>query len=139
MRAYFDHNATTPVAPEVLTAMLPFLGAECGNASSIHTPGQRARTAVEEARESVAALIGVQPAEIVFTSGGTESDNLAIFGAGPLRNCTSSPRKSSITPSFILVRNFNARALRSLFYLSPPTLLLTLTTFAVRFVLKPCS
>jgi cysteine desulfurase len=91
MRAYFDHNATTPVAPEVLTAMLPFLGAECGNASSIHTPGQRARTAVEEARESVAALIGVQPAEIVFTSGGTESDNLAIFGAVAAARCQRGP------------------------------------------------
>jgi cysteine desulfurase len=80
MRAYFDHNATTPVDPAVLAAMLPFLGAEFGNASSIHTPGQRARMAVEEARESVAALIGAQPGEIVFTSGGTEADNLAIFG-----------------------------------------------------------
>jgi cysteine desulfurase len=81
MRAYFDHNATTPVAPEALAAMLPFLSAECGNASSIHAPGQRARLAVEDSRESVAALIGAQPAEIVFTSGGTEADNLAIFGA----------------------------------------------------------
>jgi cysteine desulfurase len=80
MRVYFDHNATTPVDPAVLAAMLPFLGPEFGNASSIHTPGQRARAAVEEARESVAALIGAQSAEIVFTSGGTESDNLAIFG-----------------------------------------------------------
>ena len=79
-RVYFDHNATTPVDPEVLEAMLPFLSAEYGNASSIHTFGQRARSAVETARERVAALIGARAQEIVFTSGGTEADNHAIFG-----------------------------------------------------------
>ena len=77
---YLDHNSTTPVAPEVLEAMLPYFSREAGNASSIHSPGQRARAAVERARASVAALIGARPAEIVFTSGGTESDNLALFG-----------------------------------------------------------
>src|SRR5262249_38200886 len=77
---YFDHNATTPVEPEVLDAMLPFLSGEYGNASSIHTFGQKARAAVEIAREQVAALIGSRPQEIVFTSGGTEADNHAIFG-----------------------------------------------------------
>jgi cysteine desulfurase len=80
MRVYLDHNATTPVAPEVLEAMLPYFSASFANASSIHSDGQFARGAVEEARESVARLIGAKPAEIVFTSGGTESDNLAIFG-----------------------------------------------------------
>src|ERR1700680_2709801 len=80
MRAYFDHNATTPVDPEVLQAMLPFLGQEFGNASSIHSAGQRARAAVEAARASVAALLGAKPSEIVFTSGGTEADNLAVLG-----------------------------------------------------------
>ena len=79
-RIYLDHNATTPVDPEVLEAMLPFLSGEFGNASSIHTFGQRARAAVETAREQVAALIQARPQEIVFTSGGTESDNQAIFG-----------------------------------------------------------
>lgn len=79
-RIYLDHNATTPVEPTVLEAMLPFLSAEYGNASSIHTFGQRARAAVETAREQVAALINARPQEIVFTSGGTESDNHAIFG-----------------------------------------------------------
>ncbi|HEY2459301.1 MAG TPA: cysteine desulfurase family protein [Candidatus Acidoferrum sp.] len=79
-RIYLDHNATTPVDPRVLDAMLPYLRADFGNASSIHTPGQRARAAVETAREQLAALIGAQPQEIVFTSGGTESDNHAIFG-----------------------------------------------------------
>lgn len=80
MRVYLDYNATTPVAPEVLEAMLPFLSDVFGNASSIHSDGQRARAAVDRARESVASLIGAKPAEIVFTSGGTEADNLAIFG-----------------------------------------------------------
>jgi cysteine desulfurase len=79
-RIYFDHNATTPVEPEVLDAMLPYFSAEFGNAASIHTPGQRARAAVETAREQVAALLGARTQEIVFTSGGTESDNHAIFG-----------------------------------------------------------
>jgi len=80
MAIYLDHNSTTPVAPEVLEAMLPYFSAEAGNASSIHSFGQRARAAVERARGAVAALIGARPSEIVFTSGGTESDNLAIFG-----------------------------------------------------------
>jgi cysteine desulfurase len=80
MRAYLDYNATTPVDPAVLEAMLPFLADNFGNASSIHSPGQRARAAVDRARDSVAALLGAKPSEIVFTSGGTESDNLAILG-----------------------------------------------------------
>jgi cysteine desulfurase len=79
-RAYLDYNATTPVDPAVLDAMLPYFTANFANASSIHTPGQRARHAVETAREQVAALIGANPKEVVFTSGGTESDNHAIFG-----------------------------------------------------------
>ncbi len=79
-RIYLDYNATTPVEPAVLEAMLPYLGGEYGNAASIHTFGQRARAAVETAREQVAALVNARPQEIVFTSGGTESDNHAIFG-----------------------------------------------------------
>jgi cysteine desulfurase len=79
-RVYLDHNATTPVEPEVLDAMLPYFSGDYGNASSIHTFGQKARSAVETAREHVAALIGARPQEIVFTSGGTEADNHAIFG-----------------------------------------------------------
>jgi cysteine desulfurase len=75
-----DANATTPVLPEVLEAMRPFWAEEFGNASSIHQPGQRARAAVDRARESVAALLNCRAAEIVFTSGGTESDNMALFG-----------------------------------------------------------
>lgn len=80
-RAYLDNNATTPVLPAVLEAMLPFYGAEqFGNASSIHHHGQHTRAAVETARSKVAELLGSRDAEIVFTSGGTEADNLAIFG-----------------------------------------------------------
>lgn len=79
-RVYLDYNATTPVEPEVLDAMLPYFSDEFGNASSIHTFGQKARAAVETAREQVASLLGARPQEIFFTSGGTESDNHAIFG-----------------------------------------------------------
>jgi cysteine desulfurase len=80
MRTYLDYNSTTPVDAAVLAAMLPYLCEKFGNASSIHSAGQTARAALDRARESVAALIGAKPAEIVFTSGGTEADNLAIFG-----------------------------------------------------------
>ena len=79
-RVYLDNNATTPVLPEVFEAMRPFFGERFGNASSIHHHGQETRAAVEDARESVADLLGCSAAEIVFTSGGTESDNLAIAG-----------------------------------------------------------
>jgi cysteine desulfurase len=79
-RVYLDNNATTPVLPEVFEAMRPFFGQRFGNASSIHHHGQDTRAAVEDARESVADLLGCGAAEIVFTSGGTESDNLAIAG-----------------------------------------------------------
>ena len=77
---YFDHNATTPVAPEVLRDLTETLVEVSGNASSIHYFGQAARQRLERARRSVAARIGCDAREIVFTSGGTESDNLAIFG-----------------------------------------------------------
>src|SRR5215468_1248261 len=79
-RVYLDNNATTPVLPEVFEAMRPYFGEHFGNASSIHHHGQETRSAVERARESVAELLGCRPAEVVFTSGGTEADNLAVFG-----------------------------------------------------------
>ncbi len=79
-RVYLDNNATTPVLPEVDAALRPYFFEQFGNASSLHHHGQQARAAVERARESVAELLGARPAEIVFTSGGTEGDNLAIFG-----------------------------------------------------------
>ncbi len=79
-RVYLDNSATTPVDREVVDAMLPFLTAKFGNASSIHFYGQEARGAVDRARHQVAELINARPAEIVFTSGGTEANNLAIRG-----------------------------------------------------------
>jgi cysteine desulfurase len=79
-RIYLDNNATTPVLPEVFEAMRPYFGEHFGNASSIHHHGQETRAAVERARDSVASLLGCQSAEVVFTSGGTEADNLAIAG-----------------------------------------------------------
>jgi len=80
-RHYFDHNATTPVAEDVLEAMLPYLRSSYGNASSIHSFGQDAKAGVERARRQVAGLLNAKPAEIVFTSGGTEAANLAVLGA----------------------------------------------------------
>jgi cysteine desulfurase len=80
MRIYFDHNATTPVAPAVVEAMLAALREDFGNPSSVHHFGQQAKARLDAARSAVAALIGAEPSEIVFTSGGTESDNFAIRG-----------------------------------------------------------
>ncbi len=79
-RVYLDNNATTPILPEVFEAMRPYFGERFGNASSIHHHGQEARAAVEDARASVAALLGCRDSEVVFTSGGTEADNLALAG-----------------------------------------------------------
>lgn len=85
-RIYLDHNATTPVHPEVLEAMLPFMTEQFGNGSSIHTYGREARNAIDDAREQVAALINAKsPSEIVFTSTGTEADNYAIKGIAELQ------------------------------------------------------
>lgn len=75
-----DHSATTPVAPEVQAAMLPYFGEKFGNASSLHQSGREAKEALEDSREKVAALLGARAEEIIFTSGGTESDNLALKG-----------------------------------------------------------
>jgi cysteine desulfurase len=79
-RIYLDYAATTPVHPDVLKAMLPYFSEAFGNASSIHSYGQEAKEAIEEARKKVAGLIGAKPEEIVFTSGGTEADNHALHG-----------------------------------------------------------
>src|ERR1700756_3838427 len=79
-RIYLDNNATTPVLPQVWDAMRPWFEGQFGNASSIHQHGQQARAAVEDARQQVAALLGCHASEIVFTSGGTEADNLAVAG-----------------------------------------------------------
>src|SRR6516225_7672542 len=77
---YFDHNATTPVAPEVLEAVVSALGQSYGNASSIHSFGQAAKQQMEGARQQVATLIHASPKEVVFNGGGTESDNMALLG-----------------------------------------------------------
>lgn len=78
---YFDHAATTPVRPEVVDAMIPFLGPRFGNPSSTHRWGREARAALDEARERVARCLGANSDEVCFTSGGTEADNLAVLGA----------------------------------------------------------
>ena len=83
---YLDYNATTPVLPEVVDAMLPYLRDHFGNPSSGHVYGQRARQAVARAREQVAALVGCEPDEVIFTSGGTEANNLAIRGVTDARD-----------------------------------------------------
>jgi cysteine desulfurase len=91
-RIYLDHSATTPVDPRVVTAMLPYLTGKTGNASSVHSFGQEARAAVDRGRRQVAALIGARQNEIVFVSGGTEANNLAIRGL-----CEGSPAGHIIT------------------------------------------
>jgi cysteine desulfurase len=93
-RVYLDHNATTPLDPAALEAMLPYLRESYGNPSSLHWFGQRARAAVEEAREQVAALVGATAPEIVFTAGGSESDNMALRGALAV---ASGPRRKLVT------------------------------------------
>jgi cysteine desulfurase len=81
MRAYLDHAATTPLRPEALAAMLPYLTEHFGNPSGSHAVARRARRAIDEARDDVARCLGCEPGEVVFTSGGTEADNLAVLGA----------------------------------------------------------
>jgi cysteine desulfurase len=92
---YFDYNATTPIHPEVLEEMLPYLREHFGNPSSDHTLGRRAHKAVERAREQVAELLGCAPDEVVFTSGGTEANNLAIRGVA----AASGGRRHLVTSS----------------------------------------
>lgn len=102
MPIYLDYNATTPVLPEVRDAMLPFLSTEFGNPSSAHSFGRKIRKALEEARENVAQLINADPREIVFTSGGTESDNLALQGIFPATHCRGHLITSAIEHHAIL-------------------------------------
>jgi cysteine desulfurase len=89
MNIYLDHNATAPLDPRVLDAMQPWLTGVHGNPASVHRPGRAAHEALEQARAQVAALVGAQPAEIVFTGGGTEADNLALKGV-----CAGAPSGS---------------------------------------------
>ena len=84
-RVYLDHNASTPVHPDVIQAMLPYFGERFGNPSSVHAFGREARDGVETAREQIARFLRVGKEEVVFTSGGTESDNMAIKGVAHAR------------------------------------------------------
>src|SRR5674476_664014 len=94
---YLDHAATTPVREEVFEAMKPFYGPKFGNPSSIHRWGREARAALDEARERLAAALGAHSDEIVFTSGGTESDNLAMLGAWRLAREKNPSRRAVVT------------------------------------------
>lgn len=105
-RIYLDHNASTPLAPEVHEAMVKSLDLY-GNPSSLHAAGQRARRAVDQARAQVAALLGAQPEEIVFTGSGTEANNLALRGAakgGLRRIVVSSVEHSSVSSTCVIGR-----------------------------------
>ena len=93
-KIYLDHNATTPTLPEVLDVMLPFYKDKFGNPSSVHSEGRAARVSLDESREQVAELIGARPDEIVFTSGGSESNNFAILGVAL---ASSSKRRDIVT------------------------------------------
>ena len=113
MRIYLDHNATTPVDPAAAEAMMRALRDLFGNASSVHYYGQQAKAAIDGARSAVAALIGAEPSEIVFTSGGTESDNFAIRGAAEAFEVTG--RKHLITSGIeheAVINTFKALARR---------------------------
>jgi len=95
-RYYLDHNATTPLRPEVAAAMAPYVEGLLGNASSLHAEGRRARAAADSARDAVAAWLGAQPHEIVFTGDGTESNNLAVQGLA-LAEAEKSGRRHLVT------------------------------------------
>lgn len=97
---YLDNAATTPLSGEVFRAMLPYLRETFGNASSVHGPGRKARYAIEDARERVARILGCEPAEVIFTSGGTEADNLAVRSLALSGAVAASPaeHKAVLTP-----------------------------------------
>ena len=89
---YLDYNATTPLDPGVREAMLPFLGSVFGNPSSIHHVGRQARSLLDDSRDRASRILRCKPSEVVFTSGGTESNNLAILGTARLLSMTRTPR-----------------------------------------------
>ena len=117
-RIYLDYNATTPLRPEVMDAMTPYLTEAFGNGSSIHAYGREARTAIDTAREQIAELIGAKsPSEIVFTGSGTEADNHAIKGLTELQRAAARVTISSlplwsITPSCIPANIWSNAVLR---------------------------
>ncbi len=95
---YLDNNATTPVLPAVWEAMRPYMTQVYGNPASAHQAGRKARQALEDAREQIASLLDAFPDEVLFTSGGTEANNLAVFGLAGDRPAGCSPAPSSIPP-----------------------------------------
>ena len=95
---YFDYNATTPLDPAVRQAMLPFLDQIWGNPSSVHQVGRQARAHLDEARERTARVLGCKPSEIIFTGGGTESVNLALFGIAHLLGSKGRHIITSVAP-----------------------------------------
>ena len=95
---YLDHAATTPVLPEVLDAMLPYFTEYYGNPSSIHAVGRRAAVALQEARRTLAGLLGAKPGEIIFTGGGTEADNAALRGIALARRQATGANRLVTTP-----------------------------------------
>jgi cysteine desulfurase len=97
---YLDHAATTPVRPEAVEAMAPFLAGTFGNPSGGHAAARAAKTALEDAREEVAALLGARPGEVVFTAGGTEADNLAVKGAARVLRAREHHRDTIVTTAF---------------------------------------
>ena len=99
MSVYLDHAATTAVLPEVIAEVTEQMG-RTGNASSLHTAGRRARRVVEESRERIADALGCRPSEVIFTSGGTESDNLAVKGTYAARRAAD-PRRPRLVVSGI--------------------------------------
>ena len=96
---YLDHNATTPLCAEARAAMLPWLEELSANPSSIHAPGRRARAAVDDARDRIASLLHAKPHEVIFTSGGTESCNLALQGLARRHRSARPLRRHLLTPS----------------------------------------
>ena len=98
MPVYLDYQATTPTDPRVLERMLPYFSEQFANPHSLeHSPGRAAETAVEDARSAIADVIGAEAREVVFTSGATEANNMAILGAGRFRKNAPRPRNRIIT------------------------------------------
>src|SRR5947209_630793 len=117
---YLDNAATTPVRPEVLEAMLPYLGKQAfGNPSSAHRFGRAARAGIEEAKRTIAEALGAEPNQVVFTSGGTEADNLAVIGAalasrdrgGPFRVAVSATEHKAVLAAAHAVSHLGGEAI----------------------------
>src|SRR5215470_476842 len=104
---YFDYNATTPLDPGVRDAMLPFLGEIWGNPSSVHHVGRKSRALLDDARDRCAKVLGSKPSEVIFTSGGTESNNLAVFGTARLLKSKGRHLITSVVEHHAVLHCFN--------------------------------